>query len=121
MFYLIEHRDNQSRCFSESYRLDVFFQNHSYGLSMFGVLLGDDGQVANLISVVVLKILQRFLKVQSDLVRDLVGRHDFFKRQYIICSSRERRERKEEDYESQIASFESGSRKETSQPIRSVD
>jgi hypothetical protein len=83
MFYLIEPKDNRS-CFSESYRLDVFFQNHSYGLSMFGILLGDDGQVAYLISVVVLKILQRFLKVQSDLIRDLVGRHDSSKAIYYL-------------------------------------
>jgi len=70
--------------FPESYRLDVLFQNHGYSLSMFGVLLGDDGQVANLISVVVLKILQRFLEVQSDLVRDLVGRHDSSKAIYYL-------------------------------------
>lgn len=72
---------------AESYRFDVLFQNHSYSLSMFGVLLGDDGQVANFISVVVLKILQRFLEVQSDLIGNLVGRHDS-SRQDIICSSR---------------------------------
>ena len=70
--------------FPESYRLDVLFQNRGYSLSMFGVLLGDDGQVANLISVVVLKILQRFLEVQSDLVRDLVGRHDSSKAIYYL-------------------------------------
>jgi hypothetical protein len=62
----------------------VFFQNHSDGLSMFGVLLGDNGQVANLISVVVLKILQGFLKVQSDLVGNLVGRHDSSKAIYYL-------------------------------------
>jgi len=60
-----------------SHRLDVLFQNHSYSLGMFGILLGDDSQVANFISVVVLKVLQRFLKVQGDFVRDFVGsRHD---------------------------------------------
>ena len=79
--------------FVESYRFDVFFQNHSYSLGMFGVLLGDDGQVANFISVVVLKILQRFLEVQSDLVGNLVGRHDS-SRQGIICNSR-KEEKKE--------------------------
>lgn len=79
--------------FAESYRFDVLLQNHSYSLGMFRVLLGDDGQVANLISVVVLEILQRFLEVQSDLVRNLVGRHDS-SRQGIICSSRKKRERK---------------------------
>jgi hypothetical protein len=63
---------------ASSYRLDVSFQDHGYGLSMFCILLGDDGQIANFISVVVLKILQRFLKVQGNLVGDLVGRHDFF-------------------------------------------
>jgi hypothetical protein len=62
---------------------------------MFGVLLGDDGQVANLISVVVLKILQRFLKVQSDLIRDLVGRHDFFKGNILFAAvEKEEREKK---------------------------
>lgn len=60
---------------------------------MFGVLLGDDGQIANFISVVVLKILQRFLEVQSDLVGDLVGRHDS-SRQGIICSSRKEEKKK---------------------------
>jgi hypothetical protein len=86
---------DQSRFF-ESYRLDVFFQNHSYGLSMFGILLGDDGQIANLISVVVLKILQRFLKVQSDLVRNLVGRHDSSKAMYLFAAveKEEAREKK---------------------------
>jgi hypothetical protein len=61
---------------------------------MFGILLGDDGQVANLISVVVLKILQRFLKVQSDLVGNLVGRHDSSKGNILFAAVGEREERK---------------------------
>lgn len=60
---------NVSHVISKAYCLDVIFEGTRDGLRVLGVLLGDDGEVADLISVVGLQIFQRLLEVSGHFSR----------------------------------------------------
>lgn len=53
----------------KAYRFDVMFEGTRDGLRMLCVLLGDDGEVADLISVVGLQVFQRLLEVSGHFSR----------------------------------------------------